>query len=243
MGVRPYLRPLAEVMDEFPHFAVALVEENNARLFTIGLGDIQEYRRPRVGMVDAIRRMMRSEHLSKLILAGPPELTTKLRSIIERRLGSALIATTDIAFNAEPAEILQRTMPLGEQLQGKEESQIVRDLTVEPPQGSWTVTGLGATLDLLNQGRLWQLVYAEGLRGRAHECRQCAAIFGIDSMHSGCHWFSSNDGFRLAWRLDREKWPMRKLSFSRFAKVTEHPWRSEQSHVNVAQTKYGISGR
>jgi hypothetical protein len=183
MGVRPYLRPLAEAMDEFPHFAVALVGESNARLFTVGLDDIQEYRRPRAGMVDAIRRMMRSEHLSKLILAGPPELTTELHSIIEKRLGSALVATTDIAFNAEPAEILQRTMPLGEQLQDKEESQIVRDLTVQPPQGSWTVTGLGATLDLLNQGRLWQVVYAEGLRGRAHECRQCAAIFGESHQH------------------------------------------------------------
>jgi len=31
--------------------------------------------------------------------------------------------------------------------------------------------------------------------------------------------------------------------FLAFVKVTEHPWRSEQSHANVAQTKYGISGR
>jgi hypothetical protein len=170
-------------MDEFPHFAVVLVDENNARLFTVGLGEIQEYRRPRVGIVDAIRRMMRSEHLSQVILAGPPETTTELRSVIEKRLRSALIATTNIAFNTEPAEILRRTMPLGEQLQAKGESEIVRDLTVQPPEGSWTVTGLGATLDLLNQGRLWQLVYAEGLRGSAHECRQCAAIFGESHQH------------------------------------------------------------
>jgi hypothetical protein len=37
-------------------------------------------------------------------------------------------------------------------------------------------------------------------------------------------------------RLNRETWPMRKLSLSSFAKLTEHPWRSEKSDVNVAQT-------
>jgi hypothetical protein len=171
-------------MDEFPHYAVVVVEKNAVRLFKVGLGDIEEHRRPSMGIVDAIRRTMRSEHLSQLILAGRPEVTTDLRSTIAKRLASILIATIDIPFNAEPAEILQRTLPVAEELKRKEESEIVRELTVQPAEGSCAVTGLGATLDLLNKGRIWQLIYAEGLHGRALECRQCAAVFG--ESHERC---------------------------------------------------------
>jgi release factor family 10 len=183
LSARPYLRPLAEAMDEFPHYAVAVVEKNAVRLFKVGLGDIEEHRRPSMGIVDAIRRTMRSEHLSQLILAGRPEVTTDLRSTIAKRLASILSATIDISFNAEPAEILQRTLPVAEELKHKEESKIVRELTVQPAEGSWAVTGLGTTLDLLTKGRVWQLVYAETLHGRALECRPCAAIFTESHEH------------------------------------------------------------
>jgi hypothetical protein len=78
---------------------------------------------------------------------------------------------------------LKRSLPVGEEIKRKQESDIVRDLTVQPAEGSWAVTGLGATLDLFNQGRIWQLVYAEGLYGRALECRQCSAIFSESHQH------------------------------------------------------------
>jgi hypothetical protein len=183
LSVRPYLRPLAEAMDEFPQYGVAVVEKDALRLFTVNLGEIEEYRKPRIGMVDAIRRMMQSEHLAYVILAGSPQITTELRNTLAKRLGRITVGTIDLSFNAEPAEILKQSLPVAEELKRKEESDIVRDLTVQPAEGSWAVTGLGTTLDLLNQGRIWQLVYAEGLGGRALECRQCAAIFNESHQH------------------------------------------------------------
>ena len=183
LSVRPYLRPLAEAMDEFPHYGVAVVEKKGVRLFTVALGDIEEYTRPSIHVVDAIRRMARSQHLAQLILAGRLEITAELRHTVAKRLGPILIATIELDFNAEPAEILQRTLPVAEEFKRKEESEIIRDLTVQPSEGSWVVTGLGTTLDLLNKGRIWQLVYAEGLHGRALECRQCAAIFSESHEH------------------------------------------------------------
>jgi hypothetical protein len=177
LGVRPYLRPLAEAMDEFPHYAVAVVEKNTVRLFTVNLGEIAEYRTPRIGIVDAIRRLMRTRHPAHLILAGPPATTTELRDTLAKCLGRITVGTIELPFTAEPAEILKRSLPVAEELKRQEESDLARDLTSQPAEGSWAVTGLGMTLDLLNQGRIWQLVYAEGLRGRALECRQCGAIF------------------------------------------------------------------
>ena len=103
-SVRPYLRPLAEAMDEFPHYGVAVVEKDALRLFTVNLGEIEEYRRPRIGMVEAIRRMMRSEHLAHVILAGSPQVTTKLRNTLAKRLGRMTVGTIDLSFNAEPAQ-------------------------------------------------------------------------------------------------------------------------------------------
>ena len=54
---------------------------------------------------------------------------------------------------------------------------MIRSLTVHPAKRSWAFTGLGRTLDPLKHGRIWQLFYAEGIRGRASQCRPCAAIF------------------------------------------------------------------
>jgi putative ubiquitin-RnfH superfamily antitoxin RatB of RatAB toxin-antitoxin module len=127
--------------------------------------------------------MVRCQHLAQLILAGRLEITTELRDTVAKRLGPILIATIELDFNAEPAEIFQRTLPVAEEFKRKEESEIVRNLTVQPSEGSWAVTGLGTTLDLLNKGRIWQLVYAEGLHDRALECRQCAAIFSESHEH------------------------------------------------------------
>ena len=190
LSVRPYLRPLAEAMDEFPHYGVALMEKNAVRLFTVGLGDIEEYRKPTAGVVDAIWRMVRSQHLSQLIMAGRPEITTEVRRTVAKRLGPTRIATIDVALNAESAEVLQRTLPVAGELKHKEESEIVRDLTVQPAEDSWAVTGLGRTLDLFNKGRIWQLVYAEGLHGRAFECRLCAAI--LSERHEHCPYCGSS---------------------------------------------------
>jgi len=183
LSVRPYLRPLAEAMDEFPHYGVAVAEKNAVRLFTVGLGEIEEYSRPSLGVVDAIRRMVRSQHLAQLILAGRLEITTELRHTVAKRLRPIPIGTVELDFNAKSAEIFQRTLPVAGELKRKEESEIVRDLTVHPAEGSWAVTGLGTTLDLLNKGHIWQLVYAEGLHGHALECRQCAAIFSESHEH------------------------------------------------------------
>jgi hypothetical protein len=52
-GVRPYLRPFAEAMDEFPRYAVALLDKSTLRLFTVALHEIEEYRKPSAGTVEA----------------------------------------------------------------------------------------------------------------------------------------------------------------------------------------------
>lgn len=176
-GVRPYLRPLAEALDDFPYYAVAVLDKSTLRLFTVALHEIEEYRKPRAGIVNAIQRMIRSKRISHLILAGPPETTTELRHSIPKWLQRMVIDSIHLPHTAEPAEVLQQTLPIAEEFKRKEESEIVRDLTVQPAEGSWAVTGLGKTLDLLNRGHIWQLIYAEGLRGHALQCRQCAAIF------------------------------------------------------------------
>lgn len=179
-GVRPYVRPLAEAIDDFPNYAVAVTDQRKIRLFTVSLREIEEYRKPSLSVIDAIQRMVRSQRTSHLILAGPPDARKEVLRTMPKNLARLIVGTVDLPLTVESAEVLRRTLPLAEEFKRKEESEIIRDLTVQPAEGSWAVTGLGRTLDLLNQGRIWQLVYAEGLRGRALECRQCAAIFSKD---------------------------------------------------------------
>jgi hypothetical protein len=41
-GVRPYLRPLAEAIDDFPYYGIVVADQRKVRLFTVSLREIEE---------------------------------------------------------------------------------------------------------------------------------------------------------------------------------------------------------
>jgi hypothetical protein len=183
-GVRPYLQPVADTIGEFDQYAVALVGDGRVRLFKIFLGEIEEYLGPSGNIVPSIERMILKEKIERLILAGPAETLSKLRRAIPKRMERMTIGCTEIPFAANPEAVLKTVLPIIEEFERGQEAQMVHELISAADATSRAVTGIGRTLEVLNEGAVGHLVYTEGMHSGGYACQQCNALFDQD--HEVC---------------------------------------------------------
>ena len=125
--------------------------------------------------------MLEQRGVRRIILAGSPEITTELRAILPKRLGSQVIGTADVATSATIEEIRTAAASVAEKFERDSEDALVTDLVTSAAKSRRVVTGLGHTLHALNQRRVWHLVYADGFHSPGYECPQCAALLSIDT--------------------------------------------------------------
>jgi hypothetical protein len=125
--------------------------------------------------------MFEQHGVRRIILAGSPEITAELRSLLPKRLQSQVIGTIDLATMASIEEIRDAATPLAEKFEHDAEEKLVQDLVTSAAKSSRAVIGLGHTLYALNQRRIWQLVYAEGFHSPGYECPACAALFSLET--------------------------------------------------------------
>jgi hypothetical protein len=125
--------------------------------------------------------MVEQRGVRRIILAGSPEITTELRSVLPKRLQSQVIGTVDLAAMATIEEIRNAAAPLAEKFERDAEEKLVQDLVTSAAKSTRVVIGLEHTLHALNQRRIWQLVYAEGFHSTGYECPGCVALFSVET--------------------------------------------------------------
>src|SRR5664280_369528 len=73
--------------------------------------------------------------------------------------------------------ILTRAGEVQMRLERAEELEIVRDLLKEVRKNGRAVAGLAATLEAINEGRVWKLVYLQGAALEGGVCNGCNMLF------------------------------------------------------------------
>jgi hypothetical protein len=209
--------PLAVGIDEYERVGIVLLDRANLRLFTMGLGEVEEHiqegfnhRKVRhtktvgmnhMGSASRAQRkadeqvrlnlrhiakdmdlMLEQHGVGRIILAGSPEITTELRSVLPKRIQSHVIGTIDVATIATIEDIRSKAAPLAEKFERDTEVGIVRDLVTSAAKSARVVIGLVNTLYALNRRRIWQLVYADEFHSPGYECPKCAALFSIETI-------------------------------------------------------------
>jgi peptide subunit release factor 1 (eRF1) len=125
--------------------------------------------------------MLEQHGIRRIILAGSPEITTELRTILPKRLQSRIIGTVDLPGRATIEEVRSAAAPLAEEFERDTEDGLVKNLLTSAAKTDRAVIGLGHTLYALNQRRLWQLVYADGFHSPGYECPECGALFSNET--------------------------------------------------------------
>ena len=86
------------------------------------------------------------------------------------------MARTSLSMTATAAEVLERSMQVEEEMEERQEHQTVERLLAEAAAGRNAVTGLGAVLDALNDGRVATLVVPFGLEAKGMRCTECGRL-------------------------------------------------------------------
>jgi peptide chain release factor subunit 1 len=201
---RPDVVPLLQLFDEYQRFAVAVVDKRNARLFTVFLGEIEEseafsdfvpgthdqggFSQARLQrhheahvqfhlkkVADGLAARWRRRRFDRLILAGPQEATTGLRRLLSRPLARLVAAVIPAEAGATEAEVLERVLEVGEQVEREVEERLLQEL-VEAEGFGRATRGIEPTLEALELGAVQTLFVAGGSHVAGSECPICGRL-------------------------------------------------------------------
>jgi peptide chain release factor subunit 1 len=132
-------------------------------------------------MSSRITSAVEQRGIRRFILAGSPEVTGQVQSLLPKRLASLVIGTAEVAKNATPDEIRKVAAPIAEKFERESEQSVVTQLVTSAAKSRRAVVGLANTLYAVNQSRIWQLVYADEFQAPGYECTECAALFPLEA--------------------------------------------------------------
>ena len=203
--VRPDIAALAELVDDYERFAVALVSKDKARLFTIFAGAIEEriaFEDVVPGKTDAgglkqskIQRhheqhvlwhlkkvvahlsQLKSRHnFDRLILMGRVEVTSALQEILPHELKTRVAAVIPAEQDVTDAAILEKTIEVARRLEADAEDRLVSQVIEAAGSGGRATCGVDATLAALWVGDIRTLLIAEALQLTGTECSTCGRL-------------------------------------------------------------------
>jgi len=124
-----------------------------------------------------IARLMEQLEVDRLIIGGNLGVAAELARALPKRLRGRLVEVLPIPVTATPEEILGRASEVQRRLERAEELEVVRGLLKEVRKGGRAVAGLSATLDAINEGRVWKFVYLQGIAFEGGVCENCNMLF------------------------------------------------------------------
>lgn len=132
---------------------------------------------------ELLGRLDDQKRFERLVLAGPVEATSQLQKILPDHLKRRLIGTVSLALDAAPQQVLSETLKLGLESERSGEEELVSDLLTGAAKKERAVVGMADTMKMLQEGRVWQLVFAEGVSISGAECSQCELLFADSQDH------------------------------------------------------------
>jgi peptide subunit release factor 1 (eRF1) len=186
---RVYVRPLARVRDEHDRFVIALVSAHKSRFFFSQIGLVEEVytldgqelavtdyasKDQRRDMKTELRRQhaRRSAHALDLIADAldarhvihdcAPDMEAAFLDGLDQKTAQKVSASLSCEINATVAEVAAKAEPVQREVEAHEEAETIARVRELIPTRA--VTGLDATLDMLNQQRVMTLVVDDALR-------------------------------------------------------------------------------
>lgn len=202
---KPDVAPLLELVDEHERYAMALVDNEAARLFAVFLGEIEEsgafrdfvpgkhdqgglsqarYQRHHEAHVhwhlkrvaQRLAELLRRRRFDRLILAGPEEAASELRRLLPRALAHRLAAVIPAELFAKEGEILEATLEVERRVEREVEERLLGELFDAAGPGGRATSGPESTLEALRLGRVQTLVVADGVHLGGSECPDCGRL-------------------------------------------------------------------
>lgn len=113
----------------------------------------------------------------RLVLAGPHDVTTHLAGLLPKRLRGRIAGSAPLAVESPAKSVLEVTLGIAEDVERTAQQELVEELTTLAEKSGPAALGLEDVLDTVRDGRVWRLVYTNGLHHQGVECSGCGALF------------------------------------------------------------------
>ncbi|MBC7235467.1 MAG: hypothetical protein H5T69_06460 [Chloroflexi bacterium] len=202
---RPYVRPLTDVADRLGEYAVALIDRESLRLFSVAWGKIraeteavgEELKRHKQGgwaaaryqrhednlalhnlkhAVEVIQAFCEQRNCRRLMLGGSPEVLAQVKELMPYALRERVIGEFAVDIEASANEVLIRSLDVAQQVDAEEEHKLVAEAITAAAKGANGVTGLADTLYELHQGRVQVLLVEEDYHAPGFVCTHCGYV-------------------------------------------------------------------
>ena len=185
----PYWKPLVEAIDKYEPYGVLLLDSNRAKLFEVFLGCIheccsverdagQELPAYLKTVTTRLEELIRTECPRRLILAGDREMWPNFLRGCAPYLRKSIIAMKHLPHDVSARQVMERTRDVDELSQRRFEFKEVEELLELAKRHKRVTIGLTDTLEALNEGKVWRLIYSENFTAEGSHCPLCDSEFG-----------------------------------------------------------------
>ena len=202
----PYIRPLAELYDEYESYVLVVADQSSARVDVLTAsggreteqalwGEIknrvkkggwsqQRYARRRVKQIvdyaseiaEAIERVERRQSFRRIVLLGSQEVTAALEAALPLRLRNKLIAREALSSSSRDADIEAIASELVQRAEREEELDLWEAIRAAYLQQGRAVVGAMDVHVALNQGRVHALLVQREARVAGTRCAFCSHL-------------------------------------------------------------------
>lgn len=198
----PYIRPLAELQDEYENFVVVAADNTASRIFFVTSarpdqdarvkGDVKNnvkkggwsqkrYERRRSNelmhyakeIVDILTEMDQKEKFNRLFLVGSQETMIEIESALTAPLTAKLAGKQNVDFSAGDDPIFETAFDLASTAERASEEQLWERIKNEYLRGGLAVTGVDEVLKAAAVGRVEKMAVTRDARIAGTRCRDC----------------------------------------------------------------------
>jgi len=126
-------------------------------------------------VIDALHDLALRAPYDRLIVGGTPKATGQLVRLLPKRMRGKLMDTVSMRVGGSKKEVLNKILAVQGHMEREQEALLVEGVLAELHDGGKAVAEFASVLDAVNQGRVWKLFYAKGLKKEGGECRACGA--------------------------------------------------------------------
>ncbi|MFQ5886666.1 MAG: Vms1/Ankzf1 family peptidyl-tRNA hydrolase, partial [Anaerolineae bacterium] len=125
---------------------------------------------------DELLRLRQEEDLHRLIVAGTEELVSQFTDYLHPYLKNSLVATLPLEMTASPKEVQEQVLAVVEDLNKREEANLIQKLRGEAFSGNLGAIGLEDTLHAWQAGQVLTLLINEGFHAPGRRCSRCGSL-------------------------------------------------------------------
>lgn len=199
------LVPLEIVLETYKRSALALVDYQDARLFVVEMGQIEEVggvadevpaRHDRGGraqmrmqrhvddhrarhlrrVADRLLTLWRRRRFDRLILAGPAEAHRELEPELHDYVRRCVRSHAVLPIGARAEQVLAKVLEVEEEAERESEREVVRRLEAALGSREGGVAGVEPTLEALSAGRVGELVVSHTMSTPGARCASCGRL-------------------------------------------------------------------